>query len=526
MDRRTLLAIVLCFLIFLGWQKLVIEPSTPKSQTTAAHATRAETSGSVKSPQDTKSTIRQEPVKQASRPHETKSISTSTGTATIGDSAKFITGWDLKSYRLGMGQDAKPVGLESVTHQESQVELAFDSPDFAYLSTVQGQLESRNGEITWTYEDDRVRLRREFKVTPEQPYFDMLVSAEFKSAKPGYVFLSLAAKATTDDAEAQDRQFLYFSENALERENITDVSAVTQVKMPVKWIGATSRYFLLSIVDRGVNPTGLMQSLGAGSGRMSLVYPVSGNSVQVPVRVYFGPKDLDVLRAAEPTLDHAVDLGWFTVVAYPILKLMKWLYSFMHNYGLAIIVLTVFIKILTYPLTYKSMKSMKDMAKIQPQLQRLKEKYKDDREALNREMMTLMKTHGYNPVAGCFPILIQMPVFFALYRVLYSSIELYQAPFAFWIHDLAAKDPYYVTPVILTATMFFQQKLTPNTATDPVQKRMIQFMPIMFGAFMLALPSGLTIYMLTNAIASIIQQIILNKKLDITHATPITAGAR
>jgi YidC/Oxa1 family membrane protein insertase len=241
---------------------------------------------------------------------------------------------------------------------------------------------------------------------------------------------------------------------------------------------------------------------------------MAGKTLSVPMRVYFGPKELNILRQVEPTLDHTVDFGWFTVFAYPLLKLLKWLYQFVQNYGVAIILLTLLLKIVTYPLTYKSMKSMKNMAKLQPQLQKIREKHKDDKEALNREMLGLMKNHGYNPMAGCLPMLIQMPIFFALYRVLYSSIELYHAPFALWIHDLSTRDPYYVTPVLLSLTMFIQQKLTPNTATDPAQAKMMQLMPLIFGAFMLTLPSGLTIYMLVNAIASILQQMILNKKLD------------
>jgi len=166
------------------------------------------------------------------------------------------------------------------------------------------------------------------------------------------------------------------------------------------------------------------------------------------------------------------------------------------------------------------------MARLQPQLQKIREKYKDDKEALNREMMALMKTHGYNPMAGCLPMVIQMPIFFALYRVLYSSIDLYHAPFALYIHDLSARDPFYAMPILLSLTMFVQQKLTPNTAADPTQQKMMQFMPLMFGAFMLSLPSGLTLYMLTNAIASIIQQLILNKKFDTTRHAPALARAR
>ena len=129
--------------------------------------------------------------------------------------------------------------------------------------------------------------------------------------------------------------------------------------------------------------------------------------------------------------------------------------------------------------------------------------------------MTYMKGNGYNPVSGCFPILIQMPVFFALYRVLYSSIELYQSPFYFWITDLSLKDPYYITPIILTGVMWLQQKLTPNTITDPVQAKMMQFMPLFFGFMMISLPAGLTLYMLVNALASIAQQLYINRKLDV-----------
>jgi YidC/Oxa1 family membrane protein insertase len=141
-------------------------------------------------------------------------------------------------------------------------------------------------------------------------------------------------------------------------------------------------------------------------------------------------------------------------------------------------------------------------------------------------MMSVMKTHGANPLAGCLPMVIQMPIFFALYRVLYSSIDLYHAPFFFYIHDLSAKDPYYVTPVLMSVLMFLQQTLTPNTAADPAQQKMIKFMPLMFGVFMLSLPAGLTLYMLTNAAVSILQQLILNKKLGITRNETAVAAAR
>ena len=159
-------------------------------------------------------------------------------------------------------------------------------------------------------------------------------------------------------------------------------------------------------------------------------------------------------------------------------------------------------------------------------MQKIREKYKDDKEKLNKEMLSLMRTHGYNPAAGCLPMIIQMPIFFALYRVLYSSIELFHAPFAFWIQDLSSRDPFYVTPVLLAVTMFLQQKISPQAAaTDPAQQKMMQFMPLIFGFMMLNLPSGLTLYMLVNALASIGQQLILNKKLDVKRGPTAVATA-
>jgi YidC/Oxa1 family membrane protein insertase len=243
----------------------------------------------------------------------------------------------------------------------------------------------------------------------------------------------------------------------------------------------------------------------------SLIYPVVGSAAKISTRYFYGPKDLSLLKQVGHRLEAAVDFGWFTFVAYPLLYCLKWFYKYVGNYGIAIILLTILVKILTYPLTFKSMKSMKEMQRIQPQLQKLREKYADDKEKLNREMMQLMKTNGYNPMSGCLPIFIQMPVFIALYNVLFGTIDLYGEPFFGWIQDLSAKDPYYVTPVLLSGMMFLQQKLTPNTSTDPTQQKMMMAMPVIFGVMMLWLPSGLTLYMLINSVTTIIQQLYMNR---------------
>ncbi len=533
MDRKTLIAIILCMGIFLGWQKYYIEPRLPKtsetpSQTQTTAAAPAANSAGVPTTIGTGATTAsmQPAATQPARPAKTETIAAPTGDAILGDGAYLLKSWKLKEYREALAPEAASVTLQTVTHADGEVDLAFDDRAFAYLSAVQGTLSrTAQGGVLWSYEDANIKLTREVMPVAGQPYLDVRINADFKTKKPQYAFVSVSNKHVDKDHEEQDRILSYWTNDAIERVHVKDPGALKQIPTTVKYIATSSRYFMLALVSQSpIEAKGLVQPTNDGA-RVSLVYPIGTNSLSIPMRMYFGPKVLDSLRAVDPKLAHVVDLGWFEVIALPILDLMKWLYHWVKNYGVAIIILTIILKLVTFPLTYKSMKSMKEMARLQPQLQKLRERHADDKEALNREMLTLMRSHGYNPLAGCLPILIQMPVFFALYRVLYSSIELYQAPFALWIKDLSAPDHFYVFPILLSITMYIQQKLTPNTATDPVQAKMIQFMPLIFGAFMLTLPSGLTVYMLTNALASIIQQIILNKKLDMGHAPGKVARA-
>jgi YidC/Oxa1 family membrane protein insertase len=238
-----------------------------------------------------------------------------------------------------------------------------------------------------------------------------------------------------------------------------------------------------------------------------------GEVFTLPYKLYYGPKDLDILKAQGNQLEKVIDLGWFTVVAKPLLYALKFLYGYVHNYGIAIIIITVIIKMLFYPLTYKSYKSMKDMQKIQPKMALLKEKYKNDKDAMNKAVMELYKTNKVNPLGGCLPMLVQFPIFVALYRALMTSIELRHAPFMFWIHDLAAKDPYYVTPIVMGATMFIQQKMTPTTSMDPTQAKMMMALPLVFTVMFINMPSGLVLYWLVNNLLTIAQQMYINKLL-------------
>lgn len=236
-----------------------------------------------------------------------------------------------------------------------------------------------------------------------------------------------------------------------------------------------------------------------------------GESANFDYRIYYGPKDGATLERAHADFGKAIDFGFFSLLAAPLLKALKFIFGYVGNYGIAIILVTIVIKLLFWPLTQKSYASMKAMQKLQPEITKVREKCKNDREKLNREIMELYKKHRVNPMGGCLPMLVQIPVFFALYKVLMDTIDLRHAHFGFWITDLSAKDPYYITPIIMGATMFIQQKMTPSTM-DPVQAKVFMLMPIIFTFLFLNFPSGLVIYWLVNNLLTITQQYFINKK--------------
>jgi YidC/Oxa1 family membrane protein insertase len=226
-----------------------------------------------------------------------------------------------------------------------------------------------------------------------------------------------------------------------------------------------------------------------------------------------GPKEVELLTAFNPHLRTTLGLGWLDMIAHPLLLAIKGFYKFTGNHGIAIILLTLVLKILFYPLARQAAISAARMKKLNPEMTKLREKYKADPQKMQMELMKFMSQNKINPMKGCLPMLPTIPVFFALFRVLSASIDLRHAPFYFWIHDLSAMDPYYVSPIILTGLMFLQQKLTPMTGMDPTQEKVMMMMPLIFGVMMISLPSGLVLYMLTNTIVTIAQQHYLNQKL-------------
>ncbi|MDH4108927.1 MAG: membrane protein insertase YidC [Gammaproteobacteria bacterium] len=280
------------------------------------------------------------------------------------------------------------------------------------------------------------------------------------------------------------------------------------------WIASIQHHFLTAVVPPAgeehrynVSVRGDV-STASGIGPVKTVAP--GEIASFSTTAFVGPKLQAQLETIDPKLKLTVDYGWLTIIAEPLFWLLSKIYGMVGNWGVAIIIVTILIKLAFYKLTEASGRSMAKMREIQPRMKALQERYKDDRQALSQAMMELYQREKVNPAAGCLPILIQMPFFLAFYWVLLESVEMRQAPFALWITDLSSRDPFFILPLIMGAAMLLQQRLNPAPA-DPVQARVMQIMPIMFTAFFAFFPSGLVLYWVTNTVLSIAQQWHINK---------------
>jgi len=292
-------------------------------------------------------------------------------------------------------------------------------------------------------------------------------------------------------------------------------SATKKYDKGVTWAAINDKYFLSALLAVNNSIASVELKKGAtGYLESDITTPAfsaaPGQAVTVAHKLFIGPKEIDILKAQGSSLEQSLDLGWFSALAKPMLYSLKFFYRYVGNYGIAIIIITVILKIIFFPLTHKSYKSMKEMGKLQPKMAALKEKYKNDKDAMNRAVMELYRDHKVNPLGGCLPMVVQIPVFFALYKALMFSIELRHAPFMLWITDLSDKDPYYVTPVIMGVTMFIQQKMTPSNM-DEMQQKIMLGLPVIFTFMFLSFPSGLVLYWLINNILTIGQQAYINK---------------
>ncbi|MPT29933.1 MAG: membrane protein insertase YidC [Achromobacter sp.] len=276
------------------------------------------------------------------------------------------------------------------------------------------------------------------------------------------------------------------------------------------WIAVVQHYFATAWVPPQGKPRNnevleVQKNLYAARTIEAVGDIAPGASARVDSHLWVGPQDQKAMAALAPGLELVVDYGWLTIIAKPLFKLMTWLHSILGNWGWTIVALTVLIKALFYPLAAASYRSMARMKQVAPRLQALKEKYGDDKQKLNAAMMEMYRTEKINPLGGCLPMVVQIPVFISLYWVLLASVEMRGAPWILWVHDLSIRDPYFILPAIMMATMFLQIKLNP-TPPDPVQAKVMMIMPLVFGGMMFFFPAGLVLYWCVNNTLSIAQQ--------------------
>lgn len=422
----------------------------------------------------------------------------------VGDSAQapdHRTRFDSERDRYELGSDADQIEVPLTWRNDSghQVTKVYTFYRDSYRIGLRQHV-SNQGNSPWTLSQYVRYWRSPYEITGDVP---------FAQAFFGVGWYQAGNEEGKYHYETEDHDDL--AENPLELTQTGGWAAMIQhyfIGAVIPPADAKARFFA-----RPKSVPGAQDGFATGFiGAKKQVAP--GASADFESTLFIGPKLQDQLDAVAPGLGLSVDYGWLTVLAKPIFWVLEHLHALVGNWGVAIILLTFLIKLLFYKLSETQYRAMARMRKFAPRMQQLKEQYGDDKQKLQSKMMELYKKEGFNPLAGCWPMLVQMPVFISLYWVLRESVELRHAPFMLWIQDLSAPDPYYILPVVFGVTMFVQQRLTATVTMDPMQKRMMQIMPVGLAVFFAFFPAGLVLYWCTNNLLSIGQQWYIYRKLD------------
>jgi len=540
MDKRTLLAVVLSLALLMGYQYFFpkarpftrVEPVQNTEEAwdrgqvgTAGQATQGE------------------PVIEHQKSLVKRDENTGTGKDVVVEGAlyraTFNTGgaglksFKLKGYRKDLAEDSPLVEMVNTgdtanyplasTFPESSIDIPADvlyeaSTDSIDFTDAAG---AKDLVFSWSY-PGAIKVDKIYTFYPERYSFDLEVRVTNLSDDT----IKEQALLTWNqyvDPESKGSRYSHegpisFIKGKTVQEKVKKLGAKKFSDPDVAWGGFETKYFISAMIPEQPSLTRFVVSKDSGNtvfsdleGPKTIIPP--GQSGAFRYALYLGPKEHHRLLAQDVGLENAIDFGsWVKWLALPLLKALKWIVKYVHNYGVAIILITILVKLIFWPLGNMSYRSMKGMQKLQPQMKKLQEKHKDDKAKLQQETMALYKANKVNPMSGCLPMLIQLPVFFGLYRALLYSIELRHAPFVFWIQDLSAKDPYYITPIVMGATMFLQQKMSPAPGGNEMQAKMMLWMPVIFTFLFLSFPAGLVIYWLFNNVLSIGQQYYINKQ--------------
>jgi YidC/Oxa1 family membrane protein insertase len=542
-NRRILVAAAISFAILLAWQWLFPAPKRPAAVGGAdagAVAQTASPDAGIAAPPGERAAAAAPIAPVPSAPEETVVLESPEVRAVFTTVGGALKSFALKGEKFQREREGRtePVDLVRVAPGEAYPYSIVASPELGGTGDLAGDPAARASfrvvekdarSVTFEGTVGAAQVRKRFFLS-DRPYevdLDLHARAERKgelallvagfvppdAPKPGFFSGGAVVETMTPLCRAAGKTSRYGGKEP--REVVTGAPA---------WVGLDQHYFVSAVLP--TPETGecvFFRGPGAGMSGAALRIPIEGQ-LDRAFKIYKGPKQLDLLRSYGRDLETAVDYGavtnLFSFFARILLWVMRALEGVVRNWGLAIILLTFCVKALLYPLTAKSMQSMNEMRKLQPEIEKLKAKHGDDKEKLNLAVMQLYQQHKVNPLGGCLPMLIQLPIWFALYATLQTSVELYREPFL-WLKDLTQLDPYYILPILMGASMFATQKLSPQPADNAQAKMLLYFMPALFTLMMLKLPSGLTLYILVNNVLSIAQQQWLMKR----SATPVPAKA-
>lgn len=524
-DKNTLLAMVLAFCMFFLWQNYMAkkyppakptavtektetktETSTPNG-TTAATTAPADASVAATGPAAEKNPTAIAPTKEELVHYESDVVSFDVSSV----------GMALKNIKLNKFSDRRGDAISYVT----------DGASSLMATTVNGL---QNYKITRTGDNqfqgvatgNGLTVTKTLNIEPTKYLVSVKVDtkATEKTKLTVETFLVGKVEAVSKNfllPSYEHQEFFVKSNDKNERTTLSPETDVKNDYLNVSLASFNSHYFSLVLANRtqDILPSASAKVTKA-DGNLDLKYetaqPVDAQVFDFDF--YFGPKDMEILKSVDESFKDVIDYGFFSFIGRPLLWLLKFIHNLINNWGVSIILLTIVVRVVLLPMNLYSFKAMRKMQKVQPLLKEIKEKYKNDPARVNQETLAIMKREKANPLSGCLPALAQIPIFFALYSVLGKSIELYKQPFFFWIQDLSLKDPFFILPILVGATFFVQQKITPAASMDPAQQKVLMFMPLIFSLFMLTTPSGLTLYMFVNGLFGVCQQYFFTKQRD------------
>jgi YidC/Oxa1 family membrane protein insertase len=543
MEKRVLLAIFLSFLVLVAYQSLVPPPPDPLSPAPAKSASGtqapAATPGATPTgrPAPTSPQAFAQPL-VAGLAETDVVVETSTVTATFNTREAVLKSWRLKRYSDGSGQPLELVPQDLPPDVARPFALAFsDQQDTALVaraifraSAPSLDVTSDSQSLSFEYRDaNGLAVTKSFSFDAAHPYVVSFTVRAERAGKPLDPQVQLGAMGPAGHSGSSTSyvapaRAIIAEDGDPERIGVKDLAKPEKAVHTgvFRFAGADEHYFISALVrpDEQIRVeyraiTG--PPAGDKPGRSLVAYSARFSTAPSNKRLFLGPKDFTLLQAVDPLFVRAIDFGMFRIIVVPLLNALKRINAWAGNYGLSIIILTVLINAAMFPLRHKSVVSMRKMQEIQPEVKAIQDRYAKlkmsdpARQKMNVELMNLYREKGANPASGCIPMLLTFPVLIAFYSLLSVAIELRGAPFAGWIRDLSQPDPLYITPILMGATMVWQQKLTPMTTADPVQQKMMMFMPVMFTVFFLWAPSGLVLYWFVSNLWAIGQQLVTNR---------------